>query len=48
MGATAQLEDAAAEGLWNGNGGIVVARNVASEAEVDAAMARPKLLARAC
>ena len=26
--------------LWNGNGGIVVAQNVASEAEVDAVMAK--------
>ena len=36
-GRDAQIEDAAADGLWNGNGGIVVAQNVASEAEVDAA-----------
>ena len=34
----AQREDAAAGDLWNGNGGIVVAQNVASEAEVDAVM----------
>jgi predicted lactoylglutathione lyase len=38
-GRDAQIEDANAHGLWNGNGGIVVARNVASEAEVDAASA---------
>lgn len=35
-----QAEDANAGDLWNGNGGIVVAQNVASEAEVDAVMAR--------
>ena len=35
----AQREDANAGALWNGNGGIVVAQNVASEAEVDAVMA---------
>jgi len=35
----AQREDAAAQDLWNGNGGIAVAQNVASEAEVDAVMA---------
>lgn len=38
-GRAAQIEDAQAQALWNGNGGIAVARNVASEAEVDAAMA---------
>jgi uncharacterized protein len=32
----AQIEDAKAEELWTGNGGIVVAMNCASEAEVDA------------
>ncbi|ODS03394.1 glyoxalase [Methyloceanibacter marginalis] len=31
-----QVEDAKAEGLWTGNGGIVVAMNCASESEVDA------------
>jgi len=36
----AQKEDANAAELWTGNGGIVVAQNVASEREVDAAMAR--------
>jgi hypothetical protein len=36
----AQRQDAQAESLWNGNGGIAVAQNVASEAEVDAVMAR--------
>jgi predicted lactoylglutathione lyase len=36
----AQKEDANAAELWTGNGGIVVAQNVASESEVDAAMAR--------
>ncbi len=39
-GRQAQLEDACAEGLWTGNGGIVVVRNLASEAEVDRAMAQ--------
>lgn len=38
-GRAAQLEDANAGALWNGNGGIAVAQNVASEAEVDAVMA---------
>ena len=38
-GRDAQIEDADAHGLWNSNGGIVVARNVASEAKVDAVMA---------
>ena len=35
----AQKEDANADDLWTGNGGIVVAQNVASESEVDAVMA---------
>ena len=39
-GREAQIEDANAQALWTGNGGIVVAQNVASEAEVDAVMAR--------
>ena len=39
-GHEAQIEDANARALWNGNGGIAVAQNVASEAEVDAVMAR--------
>jgi uncharacterized protein len=39
-GREAQRDDANAGELWNGNGGIVVAQNVASEAEVDAVMAR--------
>jgi predicted lactoylglutathione lyase len=39
-GREAQMEDANAHGLWSGNGGIVVAQNVASAAEVDAVMAR--------
>ena len=38
-GRDAQLEDAAALGVWTGNGGIVLARNVASEGAVDAYMA---------
>lgn len=38
-GREAQLEDANAGALWTGNGGIVVAQNVASEREVDAVMA---------
>ena len=33
-------EDAAAGNLWTGNGGIAVAMNYASEAEVDAMMAK--------
>ncbi|HSB59345.1 MAG TPA: VOC family protein [Methyloceanibacter sp.] len=41
-GRQAQLEDANAEAIWTGNGGIVVARNLASEAEVDSAMAQAK------
>jgi predicted lactoylglutathione lyase len=36
----AQREDANASAIWNGNGGIAVAQNVASEDEVDAVMAR--------
>jgi uncharacterized protein len=39
-GREAQREDANAGALWNGNGGIAVAQNVASEAEVDTVMAR--------
>jgi predicted lactoylglutathione lyase len=39
-GRQAQLEHAQAEDIWTGNGGIVVARNLASEAEVDAATAQ--------
>ena len=39
-GREAQIEDANAGALWTGNGGIVVAQNVASEREVDAVMAR--------
>ena len=38
----AQIEDANAGALWHGNGGIVVAQNVASEAEVDAVLAKAK------
>jgi predicted lactoylglutathione lyase len=36
----AQRDDAKANELWTGNGGIVVAQNVASERDVDAVMAR--------
>jgi predicted lactoylglutathione lyase len=36
----AQRDDAQAEALWTGNGGIALAQNVASESEVDAAMAK--------
>ena len=36
----AQRDDANPAELWTGNGGIVVARNVGSAAEVDAAMAK--------
>jgi uncharacterized protein len=39
-GRQAQIEDAGAEEIWTGNGGIVVARNLAGDAEVDAAMAQ--------
>jgi predicted lactoylglutathione lyase len=39
-GRETQREDANAGDLWNGNGGMVVAQNVASEAEVDAVMAK--------
>lgn len=39
-GRAAQLEDARADALWTGNGGIVVAQNVANERDVDAVMAR--------
>jgi hypothetical protein len=39
-GREAQIEDAGAEAVWTGNGGMVLARNLASEAEVDAAMAQ--------
>ena len=39
-GREAQIEDANAEALWTGNGGIVVAQNVASAREVKAVMAR--------
>jgi hypothetical protein len=35
-----QREDANAGEVWNGNGGIVVAQNVASEAAVDTVMAK--------
>jgi len=38
----AQVEDAKAEQVWSGNGGIVVAMNCASETEVDAMMAKAK------
>lgn len=41
-GRQAQLEDASAEDIWTGNGGIVVAQNLASEAEVDSAMAQAR------
>jgi uncharacterized protein len=36
----AQRDDANAGAIWNGNGGIAVAQNVASEKEVDAVMAK--------
>ena len=41
-GREAQVDDANASGLWTGNGGIVVAQNVASEREVDAVLATAK------
>jgi uncharacterized glyoxalase superfamily protein PhnB len=37
-----QIEDANAASIWSGNGGIVVAQNLTSEAEVDAVMSRAK------
>jgi uncharacterized protein len=37
-----QIQDANAGTLWDGNGGIVVAQNVASAAEVDAMLAKAK------
>ncbi|HEX2385684.1 MAG TPA: VOC family protein [Candidatus Binatia bacterium] len=37
-----QIQDANAGTLWDGNGGIVVAQNVASAAEVDAVLAKAK------
>ena len=46
-GRQAQLEDACAEAIWTGNGGIVVAQNLASEAEIDSAMAQAKASRRA-
>jgi predicted lactoylglutathione lyase len=39
-GRDAQRDDAQAAELWTGNGGIVVAQNLASEDAVDVAMAR--------
>ena len=36
----AQRDDAQANELWTGNGGMVVAQNVASERDVDALMAK--------
>jgi uncharacterized protein len=36
----AQRDDAKANALWTGNGGMVVAQNVASEGDVDALMAK--------
>jgi hypothetical protein len=39
-GRDAQRDDAKATELWTGNGGIAIAQNVASEAEVDAMMRR--------
>jgi predicted lactoylglutathione lyase len=38
-GRDAQRDDALARDIWTGNGGIAVAQNLASEAEVDAMMA---------
>jgi uncharacterized protein len=42
----AQREDAKADAIWDGNGGICVAQNVASEGEVDAVMARAEAAGR--
>ena len=46
FGRDALDDDAQAGELWTGNGGIALAQNVASESEVDAAMAKAKLPAR--
>lgn len=40
FGREALDDDAQAGGIWTGNGGITLAQNVTSEAEVDAMMAR--------
>ena len=40
FGRDALDDDAQAGALWTGNGGIALAQNVASEAEVDAMLAR--------
>jgi predicted lactoylglutathione lyase len=40
FGREALRDDGHADKLWTGNGGIAVAQNVASEAEVDAMMAK--------
>jgi uncharacterized protein len=39
----AQIKDANASTLWDGNGGIVVAQNLASEAEVNSVLAKAKV-----
>lgn len=39
-GRDAQRDDAMAGEIWTGNGGMVIAQNLTSDAEVDAAMAR--------
>ena len=41
----AQREDGRAGAIWNRNGDIAVAQNVASDGEVDAVMARAKAAA---
>jgi predicted lactoylglutathione lyase len=46
-GRDAQRDDAQAAELWTGNGGIVVAQNLASEDAVDVAMARAEAAGRA-
>ena len=42
FGREALKDDGQAGKLWTGNGGIALAQNVASEAEVDAMMARAR------
>ena len=39
-GRDAQRDDANAAGIWTGNGGVVIAQNLASEDAVDVTMAR--------
>ena len=47
-GRDAQIEDANAHGLWNGNGGIDVAQMSQARPRSTLLWQRPQLLARAC